>query len=85
MGPIWPGLGRDPFARCCAPSKTDNSGVTRTCLMGLIVPEDGVRMPLYAQMAQQPVGEHHWCTIPHSSLSSTGVVKSVDDLTSGDL
>ena len=45
----------------------------------LIVPEDGV------QMAQQRVGERHWCTIPHSSLSSTGVVKSVDDLILGDI
>ena len=53
--------------------------------MGLIVPEDGVRMPLHARMAHQLVGECHWCTIPRSSLSSTGVVKSVDDLTSGDL
>ena len=52
--------------------------------MGLIVPEDGVRMFLHARIAIL-VGEHHWCTIPHSSLSSTCVVKSVDDLTSGDL
>ena len=35
VGPIWPGLGRDPFTRCCSPSETDNIGVTRTCLMGL--------------------------------------------------
>ena len=73
------------IARCCAPSNTDNSGETRTCLMGLIVPEDGVRMPLHARMAQHLVGERNWCTIPHSSLFSTGVVKSVDDLTLGDL
>ena len=39
-------------------------------------------------MAQQQVRERHWCTIPHTRLSSTGVVKgvkSVDDLTSADL
>ena len=39
-------------------------------------------------MAQQQVRERHWCIIPHTSLSSTGVVKgvkSVDDLTSADL
>ena len=39
-------------------------------------------------MAQQQVRERDWCTIPQTSLSSTGVVKgvkSVDDLTSADL
>ena len=39
-------------------------------------------------MAQQQVRERHWCTIPHTSLSSTCVVKgvkSVDDLTSADI
>ena len=39
-------------------------------------------------MAQQQVRERRWCTIPHTSLSSTCVVKgvkSVDDLTSADL
>ena len=40
---------------------------------------------VFPRMAQQQVGERHWCTIPHTSLSSTGVVKSVDDLTSADL
>ena len=66
VGPIWPGLG---IARCCAPSKTDNSSVMRTCLMGLIVPEDGVRMPLHARMAQQLVGERH-CMVYHSTFKS---------------
>ena len=37
------------------------------------------------RMAQQRVGERHRCTVPHSSLSSTCVVKSVDNLTSCDL
>ena len=31
----------------------------------------------YPRMAQQQVRERHWCTIPHTSLSSTCVVKGV--------
>ena len=61
----------------------DNSGAMRTCL------NYGVRMSFqFPRMAQQQVRERHWCTIPHTSLSSTCVVKgfkSVDDLTSADL
>ena len=37
------------------------------------------------RMSQQRVGERHWCTVPHSSLSSTCMVTSFDDLTMGDL
>ena len=82
VGPIWPGLARDPFALCWASQNPD-----RQLGCNEDVPYHSGRWCSDAspRMAQQQVGERHWCTIPHTSLSSTGVVKSVDDLTSADL
>ena len=73
---------RDPFAQCCAPQKPD-----RQLGRDKDVPY-GVRISFHEwhnNMLENVIGVY---TIPHTSLSSTGVVKgvkSVDDLTSADL
>ena len=64
VGPIWPGS-RDPFARRCPPPKPDGQlGRDED------VPYRSRRRCLDAspRMAQQRVGERHWCP-PKVSLS----------------
>ena len=78
VGPIWPGLatGIHSLDVVLLNNLIDNSGEMRTCL------NYGVRMSFHEwhNRLENVIG------VPfRKSLSSTGVVKSVDDLTSADL